>query len=202
VLFRTILICIMTTVAYQSTRAAAPALSTTAACTRRFPYSAEEFVKKLLNVTADPDLFAMPRKFEDIFSVKLAGTRSTDGRTFAYKRQCGWYAAVDIATADIPRLGEAPETIEVSMRIEATPRGGVLRFHRGDICLRPDILDADLKKEGWSGVRSPLEPVMLYKKSDTKFISAFFGSHRFMQEVHGAPQSCVERLQLTFKNPN
>jgi hypothetical protein len=192
----------MTGVAFQSTRAAIPATSKTTACTRRFPYSPDEFLEKLLKVTDEHDPFAVPTKFEDIFSVKLAGTRSTEGRTFAYLKKCGWYAAVDIATADIPRLGESPETIEVVMRIEATPQGSILRFRRGKICLRPDGLDAALKADGWSGGRGMLDGAMIYKKVDTVFVSAFFGTHRFRQEVHGAPQSCVERLQLTFKQPN
>lgn len=199
---RIVLISVVIALACQLMCAGASAAINNSQCTKRFAYSDEQFVKKLLDVSEDPNPFTVPERFEDIFSVKLYGTRSPNGRKFAYQKRCGWYAAVDISTADIPRLGDSPETIEVSMRIDASPSGSALRFRHGNVCLRPEILDSELKAEGWSGTRSTLEPVMLYKKFETKYISAYFGGHRFGHEVHGAPQSCIERLHLIFKQLN
>lgn len=178
----------------------APSTSTkTTACTTAFPYSAETFVNKLLLVTSVADPFSVPRKLEETYSMKLPGTISEDGLTFVFHRRCGWHATVNLATADIPPLGDEPGMRLVSMYIAAEPKDGILRFRVGKGCLTADALAIALKKDGWSGPNF-LDVAMTYNKAGAAFVSATFGSTQGVSSSSAAPQArCVDRLEVTFK---
>lgn len=132
--------------------AAAATLSQRATCGGIFPYSADVFLAKLLAVADDPNPIGLPKRFESVFDVRLAGSYSSDRQEFSLKSHCSWFTQVSIATNQAKSSTRSGGTFRfVSLTI-----GGLdskirpsLYFRDGDGCLTADRFERTLQSDGW-----------------------------------------------------
>jgi hypothetical protein len=68
----------------------------------QFPYSPDEFIRKLLLVLNEEDFGSVPRKFQEAFGVTLHGTLGERHRDYGYLETdtCHWFAHVHIHTSE------------------------------------------------------------------------------------------------------
>jgi hypothetical protein len=180
------------------TLAPAPDSSKSVACGAPFPFSAEEFMKKLLFVADQSDLRALPKKFEEAFSVHLHETISDDGRTFhagiAGRKfeagalvGCEWYTHVYIGTSDDLNVKDG---LHVVVSLGEPPA-----FKFGDqdwACLRPELLKKMLETDGWTaGVNAGFETVIYrYLKPGAELLATPVGYRGY---------NCIGDIDLRFE---
>jgi hypothetical protein len=119
-------------------------------CMKHFPYTPEEFMRKLLLVANEADPYAVPAKFEQAFDVKLHPYGTASPRQFIYKspESCEWYTQVRVSTS-----GDLKITAGTRVFLEIGTNEQSLNFGdpHGAQCLSTELVDRALKADGWSG---------------------------------------------------
>lgn len=117
---------------------------------KNFPYSAGEFLRKLLLVANEADPYAVPARFEQDFDMKLHPYGQVSPREFIYQTlpgSCEWYTQVHIHSNSDLKISEGVR-VQVGMGAIAQP----LTFDdpRGAECLSTESIDRVLQVDGWS----------------------------------------------------
>jgi hypothetical protein len=163
-------------------------------CGTPFPYSAEEFTRKLLSVVDGGDGATLPKRFEQTFSVRLFGTMF-DGDMHTGRiikdgvRGCNWYANVDMSTIVNGKMG-----IAVQASLDSVANDRALDFVGGDnTCLTRELLKGMLGADGWTGGENVgFEYVIQrYVKSGKELYATPSGG------VDGHP--CIGNIRLVLK---
>jgi hypothetical protein len=116
-------------------------------CRQPFPYSATEFVRRLIEVADANDPRMVPEVFERVYATNLPHKKFPAGDHHAYRgwfaRDCGWYTQVRVLNYRDTYL----------LLNDLTPPIPPLRFtHTGSLeCLAPDTLTKLLSADGWHG---------------------------------------------------
>jgi len=168
-------------------------------CDRPFPYSAQEFMHKLVRVAdeTDPNLNSVQKRVAEVFQVRtLQKLWSADGQRFAYgpKESCDWY--VHLAVWEVHALNS--KTV-ASIEVDIGERSTILEFKetRKSICLTLPIADRVLKADGWTGGVPFVQGWSQYQHGSTNLILAWILLGSFPDR-----QSCVDQVGLSFTVPH
>jgi hypothetical protein len=155
-------------VASPSNAASVPGGQTGETCMKSFPYSAAEFLRKLLLVANEADPYAVPARFEQAFDMKLHPYGQASARSFIYQTSsgsCEWYTQVHInSSSDLKISGGV--RVQLGMGAIAQP----LTFDdpRAAECLSTESIDRVLQADGWSAQHVDWEIVLWsYRKGRT-----------------------------------
>jgi hypothetical protein len=153
-----------------------------------FPYTPVEFMEKLVAVMDEPDQFAVYKKVEEVFGLKLKSGRSPDGSFLSYDA-VDWYSNLNILIYPSP---DTPGNLQVVMNLG---RMSPLNFgdpHKGE-CLAPEVMESVLKDDGWIGGNGSGDPLMFfYRKRGRRFNAiplGFGGSHNY---------TCIGAIRIYF----
>lgn len=124
-------------------------------CAKLFPYEPEQFLAKLLAVSDETDLYAVPATFQHAFEMKLPHAIIKDAKTFAYDAlPCEWYARVHVMSVDERKPGSATRAY---LSIGELPQP--LLFGESNECLSSDLATKSVEANGWHGGLLPGEVV-------------------------------------------
>jgi len=163
-------------------------------CMKHFPYSAGEFLRKLLLVVNEADPYALPARFEQAFDMKLHPYGQASARSFFYQTSsgsCEWYTQVHInSSSDLKISGGV--RVQLGMGAIAQP----LTFDdpRGAECLSTESIDRVLQADGWSAQHVDWEIVLWsYRKGRTAI--------EFLPNGSATPNgpACLTQLTVSYR---
>jgi hypothetical protein len=164
-----------------------------------FPYSAGEFVKKLMRVAdgSDADLEAVRTKVAAVFHLESLRDvrRAGDPRPwYAPKHPCDWYAY--LAVYLIPSRDPPTDT---STAVEIGDTQTILSFNTISpiSCLTGELLDRELKADSWTGAVDPSSSYYQYSRRTVVLIISTLSIWNDPNQ-----QRCVSRVFVSFVPPN
>jgi hypothetical protein len=171
-------------------------------CGEPFPYSANEFMRRLAEVANARDLTIIPEIFERAYSTKLPHKRMSAGDRGAYRGwfagDCQWYVPVRITNYRV--IYDTKVRILVHINDFGFPRLPLRFENSGTIeCLDSDTMTRLLKADGWRGGKWDLAGVesLLYRKAATEIDAEFGGSSA------SAPRTmCINLIDIRFTVAN
>jgi hypothetical protein len=164
-------------------------------CHRQFSDSPQQFLRKALAVADEVDLAALPLRVSESFGVKLQRKASDDGTLISYTllEPCSWFTRLGIQyLSDQTHLPDPPHAA-----VQIGDAQQLLDFgdpNNGD-CLRPEIVDATLKSDGWDGGSTKWELVLWsYRKGRTHI--DFIPRGSYGSDPH--KYQCIAQIYIQF----
>jgi hypothetical protein len=163
-------------------------------CMRNFPYSAEEFLKKLLLVANEADPYTVPAAFEQSFDMKLHPYGQVAPREFIYQTlptACEWYAQVHIYTSSDLKVSEG---VRVQLGMGAIAQPLTFDAPSGVECLSTEAIARILQADGWSARHVEWEITLsIYSKGRTTI--------EFLPNGRQTPNgpACLTQLTVNYR---
>jgi hypothetical protein len=165
------------------------------ACNSVFPYSVEEFMRRLMLLADEPNPWKVRQKFEQVFEVKFSHFHGDDFHRFYQwmKVGCEWYAAASVFIDN----GMANKAYARSIVDISAYNMPVLEFKYADKtkCLTSEMMTWLLRADGWEGGVAKFEATisLAYRKPDAT-IDAQLGAPLNPERQ----MVCVESIKIRY----